>query len=236
MLPELQPLAPKRGAAPAGPPPREWAALPADSRVLVFRDLYLGALPYPSRRNTWTLVLLDGSARVRFESAQAKSSFKELDRSSHDATAWSVTSRLEYEGTLVGQPPRSLQLKLIAGGEAPAPGQVPTVPLELRMACAEQSIDVHPAFVTLVPGWKYDDDSMEPATWAPARTQRERALLCKLEAEPSLLLPFTTGLAFVPAKKADRLDAVGVEWAFNNSDMVLQQGGYRYLPASAGPF
>ncbi len=99
-------------------------------------------------------------------------------------------------------------------------------------ACSHKTIQVHPASATLVKGRKRDDDSMTSTRWTPSRIETSSALVCT--STPELLLPFTKELAFVtPRRVANNEEARGVEWSFVNSDMVIQQGGYRWIPLPA---
>ncbi len=157
---------------------------------------------------------------------------------SHAANAWVTGARVEFTGEATSKPGAGLVAKLTrtAGPDSFGPraeGQRP-VPKTLTLECVTKSVHVHPAFATLVAGWKNNDDMMEPASWAPPRTDAvDGALVCKLsEAAPgeTLLLPFTPVLVFVAGKKNAKEETAGVEWAFVNSDMVIQQGALRWIP------
>jgi hypothetical protein len=200
----------------------EWSAQPTGSTVLVFRDVYVGMLPARGRRTTWSLITSGVSVLLRVEEQIASRPMPHLDRTSIQPDSWSAPTRTEYAGTATAQsPPFAFKLRRNFGVREPK---------ELALNCAAKTIQVHPAFATLVEGWTNSDDSMEPAAWAPARTERIQALNCKPTGEtPS----FSDGLSFVrgrPATAKD-LEMSGVEWGFVNSDMVIQEGGYRWIPS-----
>ncbi len=103
----------------------------------------------------------------------------------------------------------------------------------VSLRCAYKTLAVHPSFAELVEGWKHDDDTMEPASWAPARTLRVRGLVCTGVEDGGLALPFTEALSFVRPGHLGKEAWGGVEWGFTNSDMVIQEGGLRFIPAMA---
>ena len=90
--------------------------------------------------------------------------------------------------------------------------------LRVKLPCKETTIDVHPANAKLIPGKKNDDDTMTEPTWSPAEVTKVKALHCTGELA---LQPFSDGLYFADPP---------VEWAFNNSDMSIQSGGFRFIP------
>jgi hypothetical protein len=208
-----------------------WTEPPADSSVLVFREVLVGALPFPSRRNTWTLIVSGRRVIVRFEAQWAKESIAHLDRTSQDPDRWMPADRVEYTGEAARSAPLAATLTRRLGADEIGPSEHRriAVPKTLSLQCAVQAIRVHPAFATLVEGWKNDDDSMEPAAWAPPRTEPvANATACKVD---GLTLAFTGALYFARGRKTAKEETVGVEWAFVNSDMVVQEGGFRWIPA-----
>jgi len=210
---------PAAEAPPATQP--AWSSAPAGATSLVFREVMLGALPAKARRTTWTLIRAGSAVLLRVEDQSARG-MRHLDRTSLPPEIWSTPERTEYRGTAsaaAGRTTLTLQRSFGAGD-----------PAALVLRCAPRTIEVHPALVTLVEGWKHDDDTMEPATWAPTRSERVPVLSCKEDGPPR---SFDDGLSFVAGRGATTRDpaSVGVEWAFVNSDMVIQQGGYRWIPA-----
>lgn len=181
----------------------------------------LGALPAKARRTTWTMIRAGSTVLLRVEDQTARG-MRHLDRDSLRPESWSVPERTEYRGTAsAAAGPTTLTLRRAFGAGDPA---------ALVLRCAPRTVDVHPAFVTLVEGWKHQDDTMEPATWAPPRVERVPVLSCK---EDGPAHPFEDGLSFAAGHRETTKEAatVGIEWAFVNSDMVIQQGGYRWIPA-----
>lgn len=162
------------------------------------------------------------SALLRVEEQSTTDGIPHLDRTSIAPDVWSPPLRTEYVGAATARAaPFALKLQRSFGAREPK---------ELVLNCSARSIQVHPVFATLVEGWKNNDDSMEPAAWAPPRTERIQALSCKPTGNPST---FGDGLSFVKGKAATAkdLEVSGVEWAFVNSDMVIQEGGYRWIPS-----
>lgn len=227
----LQPLTPAQARPPvakasSSPAPRPQPAAPAASTTWVFRETYIGELPGVGRHLTWTLTRSGQQVVLRLEEQVAKQRFGQLDRTSHDPGQWGPAVRSEFAGTLTrAVPPFTGTLQRRAGSYGEA---------TLQLSCANKPVQVHPAFATLVAGWKNNDDSMEPAAWAPARSERVTALHCQLT-PPSE--HFSVGLALVPPRPETEknLAVAGIEWVFVNSDMVIQEGGYRWLPAFAVP-
>ena len=176
----------------------------------------------PPQRTTWSLITLGVSVLLRVEGQTAVTHILSLDRRSIQPDMWSPPTRTEYAGTATARtPPFTLKLQRKFGARYPE---------ELELTCATKIILVHPAFATLVEGWKNNDDSMEPANWAPARTERVQVLNCKPSGEAGA---DSEGLSFARGKPATvkDLEMVGVEWAYVNSDMVIQEGGYRWIPS-----
>lgn len=198
-----------------------WTPAPPNSTTMSFRETYLGVLPRPHRRTTWTLVQSGTAVLLRAEDQIAKHPFDHLDRTSTFPDGWGAPVRSEYAGAASSASgPFTLTLKRSFGAHEPA---------DLVLKCAPRTIAVHPAFASLVEGWKRMDDSMEPPSWAPPRTENVTVLSCN-EAERR---SFEDGLSFAKPKKetATEPELVGVEWAHVNSDMVIQQGGYRWITA-----
>ena len=205
-------------------PPHPWTAAPAGSTRRIFRELLVGQLPGSALRNTWWLFYVGNQAYLRVEEQRTESSMPHLDRTSHFPESWSAPVRTEYVGRLTrSTPPFTLTLTRSFGPHEPA---------ALTLGCAATTVSVHPAFATLVEGWKNDDDSMEPGTWAPPRTERVPAISCK-PSGADWPFPFGQGLCFAAGKSTAKLQTAGIEWAFVNSDMVIQEGGYRFIPSFA---
>jgi hypothetical protein len=187
----------------------------------------MGILPSHAQRITWTLVTAKSSAFLRVESQSSVRNLSHLNRESVQASEWQPPTRAEYSGAAApATPPFKLVLQKTLGKGQP----------EMTLACTSKTIDVHPAFVTLVEGWARPDDMNEPASWAPPRTESVRVLYCRPpEGVQSIHIgesSFGEGLAFAAARAATSREpeASGVEFAFVNSDMVIQQGGYRWAP------
>lgn len=226
-----QSVAPSSDATPILPAASHaWSSQPSGSTTSVFRELYVGLAPSPHEgRTTWTLMQSGLAATLRVERQSSSSAFLRIDPTSLAPDLWAAAVRTEYAGTMSPtSPPFTMTLQRTFG---------PYEPDRLVLNCVTKSIDVHPAFVTLVHGWRYLDDSTEPASWAPLRVEPVDALSCRA---PGRVEPFSDGLTFVRGKTRTARDheTLGVEWAFVHSDNVTQQGGYRWIPVfspSASP-
>ena len=203
---------------------REWTPQPQGSRVLMFREAQVGMLANRGQRTTWTFITSGVSVLVRVEKQQSFGRIPHLDPESIRPDKWLAPTRTEYAGVATAQvPPFTLRLQRNFGTREPE---------ELLLNCANKTIQVHPALATLVEGWKNDDDTMAPASWAPARTEPVRVLNCRPAAA---LWTFSDGLSFGRGRlgTAKNPELLGVEWGFVNSDMVIQEGGYRWILSGA---
>lgn len=204
--------------APKAPPQPNWTTPPTGSTTLVFREAHIGALAARGRRFTWTLIRAGSSVLLRVEAQSSLRTIHDLESGSLSPDQWGPPERTEYAGSATGS---SMQLARTFGELEPK---------ELPLTCTNKSIDVHSAFVTLVKGWRRNDESMQPASWAPPRVDRIPVLNCKDPKERTSNI--SDGLSFAKPKHEtpQESEMVGVEWVFVNSDMVIQQGGYRWLP------
>ena len=214
-------------AAPGG---EAGAATPARTAAdtLVFRETLVGMLPMGIQQ-TWTFIREGDGVHLTVETRNAKATFRRLDRTTHFEDRWLPPHRrVEYAGKITGTATKlSIALARTGGDEA--------APATLSLRCADRMLAVHLAFAELVEGWKHDDDTMEPASWAPARTVRVRGLVCTGVEDGDLALPFTEALSFVRPGHLGKEAWDGVEWGFTNGDMVIQEGGLRFIPAMAAP-
>lgn len=221
-------------ATPA-PAPQTWAPVPEGAAVMVFREVLVGMLPYPSRRVTWTLIRSAGAIRLRMERETVRGdSFQRVDKATHDPARWGDPVRAEYTQEPAPASGGALDLKLSygpsGGGERPA-----ELPETLAFGCKSESVRVRPADAAQRPGRARGEEVAAPS-WSPASTEAvPNALVCRPspEIERGVLLPFTEALTFVAGRKSPKGDTAGVEWAFDNSDMVIQHGGLRWMPAAS---
>lgn len=217
-----------------------WPPLPGESRRYVFRELLVGVLPSPSRRVTWQLVLAGKRVIVRREAEVSVSSFRRIDGTTHAGSGWRGSTRSMWEGE---RDPGVVHLGKIAltrtFGPTRAPADVPMaeLPGKLELSCKQETLRVRPSHATLTPGIKRNDDTMTRPTWTPSTTEPlPSAWVCTVvqDVPQDVLLWFTKALAFAPMRKSIQPSG-GVEWAFANDDMVLQDGGYRYVPQASLP-
>jgi hypothetical protein len=230
--PEFEVRPPSRSLCPTGSAPataaerRAFSTTPSGSQVLAFREAYLGLLPGTGMRVTWWLVTHGRSATLRIECQDAVNTLGNLDPTSVRPEAWLPGVRTEFAGeATASMPPFKMTLHRAFGDQCSP---------DLVLDCASATIDVHPAFATLVEGWT-TETAVQPASWAPPRTERARVLRCTgaaLTDGPACAIPFSKGLAFAAPRPQATTEPArnGVEWAFVNSDEVIQEGGYRWIP------
>lgn len=222
-------------AVATAPPAPAFPPLPEGAITVVFRDLLVGALPYPSLRATWTLATTDDRVVLRLVEEKARASFEHLDATTESANGWRDAVLTAWAGDRpAAKTLGTFELHRVYGPAHTAPTDPrrprAELPETLKLSCAPRALRVHPVGAALRPGKKRDDDTMTRATWQPAGTESVGgALVCTVA--PSVLHGFTEALAFVSARSAGPKPHGGVEWAFDNSDMVIQEGGYRFLPA-----
>lgn len=215
-----------------------WPSLPDGSRRYVFRELLVGALPFPSRRVTWQLALAGKRVILRREAEVSVSSFRRIDGTTHAGSGWRGATRSVWEGE---RDPGLVHLGKIpltrTYGPTPPPVDVPMaeLPGKLELSCKQETLRVRPSHATLTPGIKRNDDTMTRPTWSPSTSEPlPSAWVCTVvqDVPQDVLLWFTKALAFAPIRKSPNPPG-GVEWAFANDDMVLQDGGYRYVPEAS---
>jgi hypothetical protein len=202
----------------------------------------VGALVFPPKRLTWTLFrslplapTRVGSAvhlRVLCQEGKARGARGvSLTGKENEEATWVAPTLTEYAGTVIRTSPLTYRLSSDAGTSALAACE--PFPARLRLECHSAQISVLAAGAALIPGKKLSDDRMSPSRFQPSRRERVSALRCDLASEsdpatwPSRHVPREWPLLFA----APSGSAVGVEWAYENSDMVVQEGAYRWMPA-----
>jgi hypothetical protein len=192
----------------------------------VFRHVLVGATINPARRYTWVLLRRARTVRLVAYCQDAKPLPRgksthpgmSLTGDENDETIWLAPDRASYAGTRVSDAPLTYELT----ADRPGCG----LPSALGLTCRAAKVDVRPAGAALVPGGKRSDDTMRPAHWNPSTHKRVDVLRCDvaIAAGPDLghldLKHWPLAFAY------DR----GIEWAWENSDMIVQEGAYRYLP------
>jgi hypothetical protein len=246
-----EPAAPTIAAAPAvpsarpdaGPAPVEPPAF--DEPVLerrVFREILVGALVYPPLRRTWTFTR--GATRARLEAvcqrgktggssrtpARASGGLA-LNGEENDPPWWLAPAVTIYDGAPAGKGALSYRLSAV-GGLASAQACAP-LPDVVLMACRPAQVSVLRRGAALIVEPMRPTDEMPASHWAPASAESVAALRCEVRAEGDAGDPDRVtlwhGTPFVLA--AGKGEAPGVEFAFENSDMVVQRGAYRWMPA-----
>lgn len=219
--------------APDGPAPFSEAV--ADHRV--FRQIIVGALPYPGSRLSWTLdqgaktarlqvgcEVAEGAARARV----AKGGGVRLDGSEAAADLWVAGGSAEAVGKKSSDKPLTYLFEVREqSATARACGPLPRA---FSLICKSGSVLALAPGARLVVGQRRGNEESPSFRWQPPGTSAVRGLICeaKVEGEEGARGSALPGswddwkLVF----SADR----PVEWAHENSDMVVQTGAYRRLP------
>jgi hypothetical protein len=199
-----------------------------------FRHLLVGALVYPPRRLTWVLFRSATRARLQVLCQVGKPTSVRglsLTGKENDETLWRAPIRTDYAGTRASG--GSLSYRLSAASGPVGETGCETLPSVLLLSCRPEQVSVLAPGAALIPGKKLPDDRMTPARWKPAARERVASLRCDMsvEGDPATW-PFRAiwpsfPLVFVAGKEG----APGIEWAHENSDQVVQEGAYRWMPA-----
>lgn len=212
-------------AAVVFPPPPEGATR------LLFRDVLVGALPYPARRTTFELFRRDRSATLRATFEVARGSLPRIDASTHDTKLWQEPVRVAWEGEVTGTAPMKLSLRRVFGPEGTR--KIQELPSIVELTCKTESVRVHPEQARLDRG-SAGGGGVGRGVWSPRTLETvPGALVCiHVQDTPGdLLMWFTKAFVFVPPREGTHAHpADGVEHAFANDDMVLQEGGLRFVP------
>ncbi len=179
----------------------------------VFRQISVGLITYPSRRLTWVLYRGDDEARLELfcqDGDRTPTKGIQLDGRELDEAYWKEPQVARFAGRRVK--PLAYELRR---EEAPKDGtaRCAHLPEVVTLGCVNARISVRPAGARLVPGRAADPEAMPPPTWRPATQQKVAALRCQANDSEEPLIFATPG----------------VEWVYENSDMVVQEGGYRRL-------
>jgi hypothetical protein len=203
-----------------------------------FRHLFVGALTYPPKRLTWVLLRSPSFARLQVLCQVGTPSSGlgfSLNGKENDAALWRAPILTEYAGSRVeGEGGAGVTTYRLAVSSGPS-GETgcEALPRVLRLQCRSEQVSVLAAGAALVPGKKLADDRMTAAHWQPPGRKRVTALRCDIETDgdptawPFHLVQSEWPLMFVAGKEG----APGIEWAYENSDEVVQEGAYRWMPA-----
>ncbi|XXY48271.1 hypothetical protein WME91_50555 [Sorangium sp. So ce269] len=199
----------------------------------VFRQVLVGALRYPPTRLTWVLFRSAARARLQVFCQVGKPPTQlgmSLNGEENDETRWPAPTLTVYTGARASDHPPSYRLSATAG---PAETGCGVMPGALGLQCRPEQVSVLPAGAALVPGKRTDGDEKTTARWQPSSRTRVEALRCDLALDGAPVIwrirysMREWPLVFV----APREEAPGIEWAHENSDQVVQEGGYRWMPA-----
>lgn len=190
----------------------------------VFRSTLVGVLHSEGRRVTW--VLHQGRENVRLEiiCQKGKRVAKgiRLQGEELDEANWLEPVTLTYAGKkVIGG--YELAVESAPAGEGTACHGAPKA---LRLTCKTAKVVVRPAGTQLFPGERGAEDDVVAGVWRPAKTESIRTTRCR-KPEDAIAGPFEEDWPLVFAPQTEK--AAGVEWAFENSDMTVQEGAYRWV-------
>jgi hypothetical protein len=212
------------GVAHAEPPARRLEEATMERRV--FRQTFVGRITYPSQRLTWVLYRAKDRARLEIHCQEGKrepANGIRLDGSELDESYWLEPVTVRYEGT---RSAGGFDLRL--EGVAPAgKSRCARAPATVTLGCSPAKTKVRAAGAVLVPGTGDDPESTPPPTWRPSSEKSLAVLRCRVDSEEVALFG---GLVERPALFAPASEGLaGVEWVYENSDMLVQTGGYRQI-------
>jgi hypothetical protein len=184
----------------------------------VFRELDIGYVHYPGARYTWVLLRSRTRTRLRVLSQYAcpprTSPGLRLDGGENDERSWDPPCVVEYVGGRLGQPLR----RPIADTEPRCRFLREVITLDCRPA----KVKVRPAGAVAIPD-DSDSDGGRPPHWRPAKLTEIGALRCRVRERR----PEDNPLVFA----APTGRSPGIEWAYEDSDMAVKAGTYRFMPA-----
>jgi hypothetical protein len=232
--PPASPTATDAGARLAGE--SNLAAEALDGATLerrVFRQVLVGALRYPPTRLTWVLFRSATRARLQVFCQVGKPPTQlgmSLDGKENDEARWPAPTLTIYTGARASESPLSYRLSATAGPTETGCGAMPAA---LGLQCRPEQVSVLLAGAALIPGKTTDGDEKTTARWQPASRSRVEALRCDLAVDGApASWPVRYSMREWPLVfAAPREGAPGIEWAHENSDQVVQEGGYRWMPA-----
>ena len=192
----------------------------------------MGLLPRPSQRRTWTFVRGATVARASVVcetavDAAGKPASLRLSGEENKASRWVPAGGDVYSGTVAAAKPLTLQLSrsLPVGRNG-----CPHLPPSFVLICRAGRIQVLGAGAALVVGQRVGDVEIPPNRWSPSAAESIDALRCEArtsDADASSIALWSDA-PFALAR--GRRGSPGVEFAFENSDLLVQKGGFRWMP------
>jgi len=200
-----------------------------------FRHLLVGALMRAPIRLTWTAWTHDAHTRLRLACQEGgHAPIAGLGRpgligvaltgKENEDSYWFPPVVVDYQETAATHeltavsPPRSQR-------------GCSGLPAKLRLTCTPDRVAVLAAGAALIPGGtKPDDPGHRAPTWRPSVRKTVDAERCEVtlpDSSPGSSFLADTVAAHPIVWVADH----PIEWAFENSDVVVQQGAYRFMPS-----
>jgi len=197
----------------------------------VFRQVAVGMITEPLRL-TWILSSAPAKARLTLLCQRGISTHwergKRLNGTENDESVWGPPVLTTYAGPRTRESPLSFSLDAVAGSTGEDGCAAP--PVGLLLSCQRGSVPTLAAGAVLEPSGREG----KKGRWRPPAVLDVAALICDVTQKdgdasdkPFKFLWPGWRLAFAPR----RGESAGVEWAFENSDTVVQEGAYRFLPA-----
>jgi len=199
------------------------AGAPELSSYLKFRHVVVGKLTYPAVRLTWRF-LRDAVARGRvvlgLDCQEMPGSLSLTGKENNDAL-WDPAVHVEYRGAAA----HDNAYELVAVAVPPKGRRCSGFPPTLQLSCRAERVATLSAGAALIPA-KHGSENGR-ARWRPAGRKAVTAERCNVTV-PRGFQSFVGDvmtewpLMFVPETP--------IEWAYENSDLIVQEGAYRFLP------
>jgi hypothetical protein len=220
---------------------------PGEGGLRAFRQILGGSLNYPARRLTWILrrrppgALLTLFCETSRSGAVSPMRGVPIDGTEDRPVTWDAPRAASFEVDSVEAGGASI---LVLRGDTEALEPCTKLPSRMRLACGEAPVVVLAAGARLVAPRRARPSKSESAVawrWEPGGRETVRGDRCVLAKLPSdagggwaddrivSAVPSDWPLVFVAPRGA----APGVEWAYQNDDMVVQQGAFRWMRSAA---
>ena len=204
---------------------RQPAAVP-DRELRFARQTWAGKVVAKPKQVTWVLDRSMGRVGLRVSCRRGRGALR-LNGEETNEAAWQPAVTTEYTGVEIDAAGPSYRFTSLATSREAVACHGLDAPFTL--ACRAAEVAVLQRGARLVVGARDEAHELPPWHWEPPNEDHVRAWLCDVVAPEKGGAPAFGGnpVAFPDARDPAR----GIEWAYENSDMVVQQGAYRWFDA-----